>query len=159
MFCQNLSANFYWNNKLTFEKERLKYTGGVMKFLFKKEDFTLSKTRYSSHYEYVGKNFNVEIHEEDFSDEEIEFSNELINLYEENLPKIALACKESDTFKYCYPEEDIESIIAKLGKPIFRRMGSTTLLTYVEHEMDEEHLLDIEFEGFYDNIFDIGIDG
>ena len=36
-------------------------------------------------------------------------------------------------------------------------MESTTLLTYAEHEMDEEQLLNIEFEGFYDKIIDVGM--
>ena len=70
-----------------------------------------------------------------------------------------MACVESDTFKYCYPNENTESIISKLGKPIFRRMGNTTLLTYTEHIIDYEHILDIGFEGLYEDIFDVGIDG
>lgn len=38
-------------------------------------------------------------------------------------------------------------------------MGNTTLLTYTEHTIDYDHILDIEFEGLYEDIFDVGIDG
>jgi len=130
-----------------------------MKYLLKKEDFILNDSRYVSNYEFEDENFKVTIYKEDFTQKEIDFTNKLINLYEENLSKIALACVESDTFKYCYPDENIESIISKLGKPIFRRMGNTTLLTYTEHTIDYHHILDIEFEGLYKDIFNIRIDG
>lgn len=125
----------------------------------KKADFVLNKTAYSSRYEYEDEDFKIEIDAEDFTDEELKFSGELVRLHSDNLAKIAMACKESDTFKYCYPLEEIEGIINKLGKPIFRRMGNTTRLTYTRHRLDEEHIIDIEFEGLYDDIFEIGIDG
>ncbi|MDO4777960.1 MAG: hypothetical protein Q4A42_00200 [Tissierellia bacterium] len=130
-----------------------------MEYLFKKEDFILYESKYVSNCEFDDENINVTIYKEDFTQEEIDFTNKLINLYEEKLPKIALACVDSDTFKYCFPEETVDSIIPKLGKPIFRRMGNTTLLTYTEHTIDYDHILDIEFEGLYEDIFDVGIDG
>lgn len=130
-----------------------------MNYLLKKDDFILNESKYVSDYEFEDGNFKVTIYKEDFTQEEIDFTNKLINLYEETLPKIALACVESDTFKYCFPDENVESIISKLGKPIFRRMGNTTLLTYTEHTIDYDHILDIEFKGLYDDIFNVGIDG
>lgn len=130
-----------------------------MVYSFKKEDFSLETDAYSACYEFENEAFIIQISEADFSDEEVMFTNQLVNLYEKNLPNIAIACVESDTFKYCYPHEDVDSIPRKLGKPIFRRMGKTTMLTYVEHTIDYDHILDIEFEGLYDDIFSVGIDG
>ncbi|RRC91198.1 hypothetical protein EII25_06845 [Erysipelotrichaceae bacterium OH741_COT-311] len=130
-----------------------------MNYLLNKDDFVLNESKYVSDYEFEDENIKVTIYKEDFTQKEIDFTNKLINLYGETLPKIALACVESDTFKYCFPDENIESIISKLGKPIFRRMGNTTLLTYTEHSIDYDHILDIEFEGLYDDIFSVGIDG
>jgi len=130
-----------------------------MKYLLNKEDFILNDSRYVSNYEFEDENFKVTIYKEDFSQKEIDFTNKLINLYEENLSKIALACVESDTFKYCYPDEDVHSIEEKLGKPIIRRFGNLSVLTYTEHEIDADHLLDIEIEGLYDEILEISIDG
>lgn len=125
-----------------------------MNYLLNKEDFILYESKYVSTYEFDDENINVTIYKDDFTLEEIDFTNKLINLYEKNLPKIAFACVNSDTFKFCF-----ESIIPKLGKPIFRRMRNTTLLTYTEHTIDNDHILDIEFEGLYEDIFDVGIDG
>ena len=130
-----------------------------MNYLLNKEDFILYESKYVSTYKFDDENINVTIYKDDFTQEEIDFTNKLINLYEKNLPKIALGCVNSDTFKYCFPEETVESIIPKLGKPIFRRMRNTTLLTYTEHTIDNDHILDIEFEGLYEDIFDVGIDG
>ena len=66
---------------------------------------------------------------------------------------------KSETFKYCYPDEDVHSIKEKLGKPIIRRIGERSILTYTEHELDADHILDIEIEGLYDEILEISIDG
>lgn len=125
-----------------------------MNYLLNKEDFILYESKYVSTYEFDDENINVTIYKDDFTLEEIDFTNKLINLYEKNLPKIAFACVNSDTFKFCF-----ESIIPKLGKPIFRRMRNTILLTYTEHTIDNDHILDIEIEGLYEDIFDVGIDG
>lgn len=126
-----------------------------MKKILTKEDFILK----SFCYECEQEDFTIRIFEEDFTEEELVFSNSLINLYTENLVKIAKDCVESEQFKVCYPDETIETIIAKLGKPIFKRMGESTILTYLEHEIDYNHILDIEIVGLYDEVISIGIDG
>jgi len=52
--------------------------------------------------------------------------------------------------------ETAQNIIIKLGKPTFKRMGNITgVTTYVNHEFDEEHILDVIIEGIYKYIFDI----
>lgn len=130
-----------------------------MDCILKKEDFIFNKTQYSSVYQYEINEFKLNIDEEDFTEEELVFSGKLLDLYSENLTKIIDACVKSETFKYCYPDEDVHSIEEKLGKPIIRRFGNLSVLTYTEHELDADHLLDIEIEGLYDEILDISIDG
>ena len=130
-----------------------------MDCILKKEDFIFNKTQYSSVYQYEINGFKLNIDEEDFTEEELVFSGKLLDLYSENLIKIIDACVKSETFKYCYPDEDVHSIDEKLGKPIIRRFGNLSVLTYTEHELDADHLLDIEIEGLYDEILDISIDG
>lgn len=52
--------------------------------------------------------------------------------------------------------ETAQNIIIKLGKSTFKRIGNITgITTYVNHEFDEEHILDIIIEGIYKYIFDI----
>lgn len=56
--------------------------------------------------------------------------------------------------------EIAQNIIIKLGKSTFKRIGNITgITTYVNHEFDEEHILDIIIEGIYKYIFDIWLDG
>ena len=131
----------------------------IMDCILKKEDFIFNKTQYSSVYQYEINGFKLQINEEDFTEEELVFSGKLLDLYSENLTKIIDACVKSETFKYCYPDEDVHSIEEKLGKPIIRRFGNLSVLTYTEHEFDEDHLLDIEIKGLYDEILEISIDG
>ena len=130
-----------------------------MDCILKKEDFIFNKTSYLSFYECEINRFKLQINEEDFTEEELVFLGKLLDLYSENLIKIIDACVKSETFKYCYPDEDVHSIEEKLGKPIIRRFGNLSVLTYTEHEFDEDHLLDIEIEGLYDEILEISIDG
>jgi hypothetical protein len=130
-----------------------------MDCILKKEDFIFNKTSYLSFYECEINGFKLNIDEEDFTEEELVFSGKLLDLYSENLTKIIDACVKSETFKYCYPDEDVHSIEEKLGKPIIRRFGNLSVLTYTEHEFDEDHLLDIEIKGLYNEILEISIDG
>lgn len=130
-----------------------------MDCILKKEDFIFNKTSYLSFYECEINGFKLQINEEDFTEEELVFSGKLLDLYSENLTKIIDDCVKSETFKYYYPDEDVHSIEEKLGKPIIRRFGNLSVLTYTEHEFDEDHLLDIEIEGLYDEILEISIDG
>ena len=130
-----------------------------MNCILKKEDFIFNKTSYLSFYECEINGFKLQINKEDFTEEELVFSGKLLDLYSENLTKIIDACVKSETFKYCYPDEDVHSIDEKLGKPIIRRFGNLSVLTYTEHELDADHLLDIEIEGLYDEILYISIDG
>lgn len=130
-----------------------------MDCILKKEDFIFNKTSYLSFYECEINGVKLQINEEDFTEEELVFSGKLLDLYSENLTKIIDTCVKSETFKYCYPDEDVHSIEEKLGKPIIRRFGNLSVLTYTEHEFDEDHLLDIEIKGLYDEILEISIDG
>ena len=130
-----------------------------MDFILKKEDFIFNKNQYSSFYECEVDGFKFHINEENFTEEELVFSGKLLDLYSENLTKIIDASVKSETFKYCYPDENVHSIKEKLGNPIIRRFGNLSVLTYTEHELDADHLLDIEIEGLYDEILDISIDG
>ena len=130
-----------------------------MNCILKKEDFIFNKTSYLSFYECEINGFKLQINKEDFTEEELVFSGKLLDLYSENLTKIIDACVKSETFKYCYPDEDVHSIEEKLGKPIIRRIGERSILTYTEHELDADHLLDIEIKSLYDEILEISIDG
>lgn len=110
-------------------------------------------------YEYENENLRVEIEKEDFSDNIIIKIEKIIESYSQKIKEIAKFCKESECFKKCYPEETEESIIRKLNKPVIRFFGEEGTLTYSEHEFDEDHILDIDFDGILEKFSYIGIDG
>lgn len=110
-------------------------------------------------YEYENKILRVELEREDFSDDIILKIGKIIETYPQKIKEIANFCKESECFKECYPEETEESIIKKLNKPVIRFFGEEGILTYCEHEFDEDHILDIDFDGILEKFSYIGIDG
>lgn len=52
-----------------------------MKCVLKKEDFILYESKYVSNYEFENENIKVTIYKDDFTQEEVDFTNKLINLY------------------------------------------------------------------------------
>lgn len=110
-------------------------------------------------YEYENENLRIEIEKEDFSDNIILKIEKIIENYPKKIKEIAKFCKESECFKECYPEETEESITKKLNKPVIRFFGEEGTLTYCEHEFDEDHILDIDFDGILEKFSYIGIDG
>lgn len=100
----------------------------------------------------------VEIEKEDFSDDIISKIEKIIELYPKKLEEIANFCRESDCFKEHYSQENEESILKKLNKPVLRFFGEEGILTYNEQEFDEDHILDIDFDGLLENFTYVGID-
>lgn len=103
--------------------------------------------------------FNIEIPETCFSDEKVSFVNKLIAAYYEKLPDIAQFCAKSECFEECYPEETAETIMEKLNLPSISIDNDGGILTYCDHELDSDHLIDVEFSGLMDSFFSVNIDG
>lgn len=95
----------------------------------------------------------VSIPENMFNDEKI------VEIYPSKLYDIASYCKESACFKMCYPKVSIEEIIHKLHLPVLRVGPNDGILTYCNHELDDEHLLDLEFGGILETFFSVSVDG
>ena len=121
-------------------------------------DFILKKSKYSSSYEYNTEEFKVEISEEYFDDNVIEFMNKFVELYTVKVREIAKACIRLEWFNDWFQGETVESIVSKLGRPIFRFLPINTIITYAQHELDEDHIIDVEVIGMYEE-FDVSIDG
>lgn len=122
-----------------------------------KKDFTYLTD--SKVYEYENQILVIEIEKEDFSDDIISKVEKIIKIYPRKLEEIAKFCKNSECFRTCYPNETVESIVKKLNKPVLRVFGEDGMLTYCEHDFDEEHILDIEFDGLLEEFTYVRIDG
>ncbi len=123
-----------------------------------KSDFTFLPER--GKYTAIFNGFEIEISENSMSDEVVIFAEAIIKIYPQKLVDLANFCKESETFQICYPEETVDSIIKKLNLPILNmwRTGGG-MLTYCNHEIDQDHLIDIEFTGVMDSFDYVSIDG
>ena len=122
-----------------------------------KSSFRFNASPYGSG-EYIAEvdGLKIEISEKYFSDEKVAFAEKLIASYPTKVPALAKFCMESECFKACYPDETMDTIMEKLHLPIDNIGG---ILTYYNHELDEEHIIEVEFSGLMNSFFSVGIDG
>ena len=111
--------------------------------------------------EYIGtfNDFQIQIPEAYMSNERVVFAEAVITMYPRKIVDLAIFCKESETFQACYPEETVNTILNKLHLPILKVDAKGGMFTYCDHEMDDDHLIDIEFTGVMDSFSSVGIDG
>ena len=125
-----------------------------------KSSFRFNASPYGSG-EYIAEvdGLKIEISEKYFSDEKVAFAEKLIASYPTKVPALAKFCMESECFKACYPDETMDTIMEKLHLPDMRIDNIGGILTYYNHELDEEHILEVEFSGLMNSFFSVGIDG
>lgn len=126
--------------------------------MFNKSDFKLKKTQYLSNYEYETEDYKIKISENDFNDESVSYMQKFVEMYPVKIRSIAEALMTTEWVKDYFPQENVENVEEKLGKPIFKYNPSYTIITYVEHTIDESHIIDIEVEGMYENFY-VSFDG
>ena len=125
-----------------------------------KSSFRFNASPYGSG-EYIAEvdGLKIEISEKYFSDEKVAFAEKLIASYPTKVPALAKFCMESECFKACYPDETMDTIMEKLHLPDMRIDNIGGILTYYNHELDEEHIIEVEFSGLINSFFSVGIDG
>ena len=125
-----------------------------------KSSFRFNASPYGSG-EYIAEvdGLKIEISEKYFSDEKVAFAEKLIASYPTKVPALAKFCMESECFKACYPDETMDTIMEKLHLPDMRIDNIGGILTYYNHELDEEHIIEVEFSCLMNSFFSVGIDG
>lgn len=125
-----------------------------------KSSFRFNASPYGSG-EYIAEvdGLKIEISEKYFSDEKVAFAEKLIASYPTKVPALAKFCMESECFKACYPDETMDTIMEKLHLPDMRIDNIGGILTYYNHELYEEHIIEVEFSGLMNSFFSVGIDG
>ncbi len=103
--------------------------------------------------------FKIEISEDYFSDEKVAFVKKLIDTYQTKLHTLAQFCMESECFGKFYPYETVDTIMERLHLPVIKIDNVGGILTYCNHELDNDHLIDVEFVGLMDSFFSVNIDG
>ncbi len=125
-----------------------------------KSNFTFKASPYGSGtYVVETEGFEIEIPEAYFSDEKILFAEKLIAVYPTKLFDLARFCVKSDCFKECYPGETVATTMEKLHFPTVKIDNVGGIFTYCNHELDDNHLIDVEFVGLMESFFSVNIDG
>lgn len=123
-----------------------------------KNSFYFEASPYGSG-EYIAEieGYKIEISEAVFSEEKIAFVEALLEIYPTKVYDLAQFCKNS--FESFYPDETVESIVEKLHLPIIRIDEIGGRFIYCHHELDSDHIIDVEFIGLMDSFFSVNIDG
>jgi len=169
---KELSEDYKWNYRMGYALYYLdRYAEALVHFekslTFKPDDEQVQyfieniKTLSQEHdkYETTFNGFEIQIPKTYMSDERVAFAKTVIEAYPQKLTALAEFCKESKIFKSFYPEETVDTIIKKLHLPILRVDDVGGRFVYCNHEMDADHIIEIEFVGVIDSFFSVNIDG
>ncbi|MCH5193608.1 MAG: hypothetical protein J1F11_06575 [Oscillospiraceae bacterium] len=85
-----------------------------------------------------------------------EAAAEIAGIYESKLNSIAEFMID-EGISDCFGELSPEKIISSLGKPVIDLERS--LITYLEHTLDDIHIIELEYDGLLDEFFYLSIDG
>ncbi len=106
--------------------------------------------------EYVAELNGVRFICESVEDGFEETAKQIAQCYEDKLQDIAEFMLE-EGIEEVYGELDAEQIIDSLGAPLVDL--DRELVVYLEHTLDEEHIIEFEFSGILDELFYLNIDG
>ena len=96
--------------------------------------------------------FVCESVEDDFE----EIAVKIAECYEDKLQEIAEFMFEED-IEFYFGEMSSETLIQSLGAPL-SDLGRETV-TYLEHTLDDVHIIEFEYAGILDELFYLTIDG
>lgn len=124
--------------------------------------------KYTSEFETSGpfkydekyKMFTAEINKVKFECEKIDMNLEMkafeyANFYRKRLKTIVSGMMDEITSFYGDMSED--ALMNALGKPTINLDNG--LMTYCEHTLDDSHVIDVEFDGIFEEIIEVRIDG
>lgn len=83
------------------------------------------------------------------------YAQKLAEIYDEKLPDIVAFIMPD--VKAMFGDISKEDLMQSLGKPLIDLDMGT--LTYLEHTLDELHIIEIEFDGDFEEFFYVTIDG
>lgn len=123
----------------------------------KKQDFEYQED--AKEYVAVLNGIEIQIDESDMNEANIARAEQIIAAYPARLAALAEFCVESDTFQDCYPEFSADEVAEKLNMPILKLDDAGGMFTYCDHDLDSDHLIDVEFSGIIDDFLSVDMDG
>jgi len=89
----------------------------------------------------------------------VSFEEKVLQAYPKKINEIAEHLSQDEKFRNIYKNPSKEEIIAKLNEPSFNTFDDGGVLTYCNHEFDDVHVIDLEFEGVLESFSEVSIDG
>jgi len=83
------------------------------------------------------------------------YAFELATQYEVKLPEIVAFMLED--VSAIYGDLDIEQLTHSLGSPLIDL--DREMICYLEHSLDNCHIIEVEFGGFFEHFYEVVIDG
>ena len=126
----------------------------------KKEDFIFNVG--PKDYSLKTDDYEVIIDEKDMNDEMLRFAESVIKAYPQKIVEIAhFIAEELDTeTMFGVAENEIPEKLNEPSIKIFCWNGNFSgMITYCNHELDETHLIDVEFSGILEEFYNIALDG
>lgn len=103
--------------------------------------------------------YEVEINKEFMNAVAVQMAISVTTAYEEKFNSIVRFCAENNNFRCAYPHSDIMEITKKLNKPCFEVSSEGGTISYCEHELDSDHIIDIGFSGVLEEFNCLAING
>ena len=111
-----------------------------------------------SSYEAEVDGIKISIAENAMSDEALLLAEKVLMEYPQKVVAIAEYLSQDEWIAATY-QLSKEEIAEKLNKPNIHIFGNGGQLTYCEHEIDHDHILDVEFGGALEEFYLVGMDG
>lgn len=101
----------------------------------------------------------MSIYKDDLSDEVIFLAQKILDAYPANIDKIAGYLVSDEGFICFYDGVTKDEVAEKLNTPQIRVDNVGGILTYLNHQLDDEHIIDVDFSGVFETFNEVLIDG
>ncbi|MDR2400878.1 MAG: hypothetical protein LBD73_04405 [Deferribacteraceae bacterium] len=89
----------------------------------------------------------IEIDDYHMTDKTLKLAEEVLKLYPSKLKEISEYLADAGVFTAFYGDRSASEVASKLHEPIVRVTEHGGILSYTSHELDEQHIIELEFKG------------
>jgi hypothetical protein len=101
----------------------------------------------------------IEVDDEQMSAKTIKLAETVLAAYAARAPVIARYLARDEGIISCYGKMTPAQLAAKMGKPIIKIDENGGILSYCQHKLDGDHIIDLEFAGALEKFLYVSIDG
>ena len=101
----------------------------------------------------------ISIREEQMTEEILSLTEKILSEYSQTITLISDYLSKDEGFVTFYGNISKEVIAKKLGEPNISVDKDGGVLSYCNHELDQDHIIDLEFGGALEKFYYVNIDG